>query len=173
METFEQTGAMRDMWYPSKLDLLDLEDVPTYGGMTNRALLEDLGLTEQELDQQSRQSYVVRLTVTPDILEGFCAEEGAPDPTNSWFPPYEWTNLYCKTCDESLGWLFTLPDLDTSAPSQASNVSGSKPWGSCCRRRPQPVEDPVEEPPSDPFIALRVTSLREGTRAEFRAPAAA
>ena len=131
MEKFEHTAITREMWYPSALDLLDLDDVPAYGGMTNRALLEGQGLTAEEIEASVRQSYVIRAKLSPELQERFVAEDHDPDPANSWFPPFEWTSLFCKSCDESLGWLFT-------PPATAS----------------QPVEEP--------FIALRVTSLREG-----------
>ena len=143
MEKFEHTATTRQMWYPSALDLLDLDDVPAYGGMTNRALLEGQGLSAEEIEASVRQSYVIRANLSPELQERFVAEDHDPDPANSWFPPFEWTSLFCKSCDESLGWLFT-------PPATASQL---------------------EE--AEPFIALRVTSLREGTCQEESAGGAA
>jgi len=118
-DRFEHTAETRDMWYPHELDMLSAEEVPTYGGMK-----DPTGDVE---------SYVVRVRCSPPVLNRLvrCLDPfgggsaTAPSRLNTWFPPYKWSTLFCRSCNfdgdpsrtppqppfkaNNIGWLFTPP----------------------------------------------------------------
>ena len=133
------TNETKSIWYPSEMDLLTEEEVPTYGGMS-----DPTGQVE---------SYVVRVRCSTAVLSRMVRAAGengtstAPTALNSWFPPFKWSTVYCRRCNPDgrdpagskghLGWLFTPPPMMTSSAEAA-----------------QPSQP-------QPFLGLKVTQLRE------------
>ena len=82
-------------------------------GMTNRGLLEeDPEMSPEEIDFHVREHSVVRVRCTPQLMSQVETEGVDADPTNSWFPPFAWKTLFCRQCDEHMGWQFIHPETD-------------------------------------------------------------
>lgn len=132
------------LWYPHELDLLDVEDVPTYGGAKDPTGVVD--------------NYVVRVLVserTRAALGGIPGYEGEePSSLNTWFPPYQWSIVCCTCCHGHLGWLFT-PRIPISSCPLA-------PGDSTCSGADTDLAPTAPTAPTlEPFFGLRVINLRD------------
>jgi len=118
MARYHHNSRSRGMWFPSEMELLEVDDVPTYGGVRAHS-----GCAE---------SYIVRVKCTEGTLANLCLGTGdmgdcdTPTGLLTWFPPFKWTLVHCKRCNpagrmlleelpngarvpQNLGWLFTPP----------------------------------------------------------------
>jgi hypothetical protein len=118
MARYHHNSRSRGMWFPSEMELLEVDDVPTYGGVRAHS-----GCAE---------SYLVRVKCTEGTLANLClgtdhtGDRDTPTGLLTWFPPFKWTLVHCKRCNpagrmlleelpngarvpQNLGWLFTPP----------------------------------------------------------------
>jgi len=137
MSRYHHRPQTRGKWFPSEMELLEVDDVPTYGGVRAHG-----GCAE---------SYIVRVKCTEGTLANLCLGTGetgdcdTPTGLLTWFPPFKWTLVYCKACNpaggmlfdhlpngarvpQNLGWLFTPPPGCSEAAFLGLRVTEMREW---------------------------------------------